>query len=129
MIDDVITEFFGAPIAVYTREQAIEDGQLVDVSTLAREAGLMCPVAITRAAYDEYVVPSARDAELGQDLTGRLWDVLVVLKVTARQGGQEIEFAPRMRLNGRLRVVWLRAVIGPGDTPEPVITIMKIDED
>ena len=29
---DPLTEFFGEPISVYTRQQAIEDGALVDVT-------------------------------------------------------------------------------------------------
>jgi hypothetical protein len=38
-------------IAAYTREQAIEDGTLVDVSKLAKEAGFRFPVAMTAAAW------------------------------------------------------------------------------
>jgi len=34
-----MTEFFGEPISVYTREQAIEDGVLIDVTDTARENG------------------------------------------------------------------------------------------
>jgi hypothetical protein len=34
----------------YSRAQAIADGVLIDVSATAREAGIRCPVALTRAA-------------------------------------------------------------------------------
>ena len=34
-----------------------------------------------------------------------------------------------VRDGGRLHTVTLKATIGPGDTPEPVVTIMMPDED
>ena len=36
-------------ISSYSRAQAIEDGVLVDVSTVAKEAGIKFPVAMTAA--------------------------------------------------------------------------------
>ena len=47
-------------VAVYTRDQAIEDGFLVDVSAMAREAGFKWPVAVTRRVWDEIVTPDPR---------------------------------------------------------------------
>jgi len=38
--------------AAYTRDQAIEDGFLVDVSDMAREAGFKWPVAVTRRVWE-----------------------------------------------------------------------------
>lgn len=76
----------------YTRAQAIEDGVLVDVSDVAKEAGSKLPVAITRAAWARYVeVP--RGLELrGQSVDGRLWDVLFMLHVAIkRQQGNSSE--------------------------------------
>ena len=35
----------------YTRQQAIEDGVLMDVSETAKEAGVRFPVALTRAVW------------------------------------------------------------------------------
>lgn len=42
-------------IYAYTRKQALEDGEQVDVSTTAAEAGIRFPVFLTRAVYDAYV--------------------------------------------------------------------------
>ena len=42
-------------IYAYTRAQAIEDGELVDVSETARESGIKFPVAVTRAVWAKYV--------------------------------------------------------------------------
>ena len=41
-------ELFGEVISSYSRAQAIEDGVLVDVSSVARAAGIKFPVAMTR---------------------------------------------------------------------------------
>ncbi len=70
-------------IHAYTRKEAIEDGVLVDVSKLAKEAGFKWPVAMTSAVHAKYVqVPPAAD---WQDETGRLWDILMVLHFNIRQ--------------------------------------------
>ena len=39
----------------YSREEAIRDGVLIDVSPMAREAGIRHPVALTAAAWDRCV--------------------------------------------------------------------------
>ena len=65
-------------ISTYSREQAIEDGFLVDVSQSSecQQLGFLCPVALTRAVWDRYVeVPAGVPC---QDLHGRLWDLLNV---------------------------------------------------
>ena len=68
-----LAAFFGEPIHRYTRAQAIADGALIDVSEVAREAGITRPVALTRAVWDRYVrVPQG---VIGQDEAGRLWDI------------------------------------------------------
>jgi len=57
----------------YSRADAIADGVLVDVSTVAREAGIKFPVALTRAVWERCVaVPPGVAC---QDQSGRLWDV------------------------------------------------------
>ena len=68
----------GVLIFSYTRAQAIADGVLVDVSKLAKEAGFRFPVAVTAAVWAECV--TVPDGVAGQDETGRLWDVLNLLR-------------------------------------------------
>jgi len=119
-------------IYAYTRAQAIEDGELVDVSETAREAGIKFPVAVTRAVWVKYVeIPEGVTC---QDERGRLWDILWMLRCNARRGGDTLFFKLYVRNHNRERLdsrdlVTLKAVCGPGDTPEPVITIMLPDED
>ncbi len=115
----------------YSRKQAVEDGVLIDVSETAREAGIRFPTAVTAAAWAEYVaVPEGVDC---QDEAGRLWDVLWMFRHAARSSdGSELRFSLCVRNDNRPGdppLVMLKAVIGPGDDPGPVITIMKLEED
>src|SRR5947209_9562356 len=115
----------------YTRAQALADGVLVDVTATAREAGIRWPVALTRAAWERCVaVPPGVAC---QDEAGRLWDVLWLLALAARRGGgAEVRFGVHVRNDNRERtppVVRLKAVCGPGDQGEPVLTVMLPDED
>jgi len=40
-------------VSIYTRKQAISDGVLVDVTDMAKEAGIKYPVALTAARLTE----------------------------------------------------------------------------
>ena len=117
-------ELFGEVISSYSRAQAIEDGVLVDVTETAREAGIKYPVALPRAVFERCVALPKRYRGL-EDVKGRLWDVLSMFRFAARRGGDTLLY----KLIVTRRTVILKAVIGPGDTPEPVITIMLPDED
>ena len=126
-----MTELFGEVIHRYTRAQAIEDGMLLDVSTPAREAGFAIPVALTLGTWDAAVeVPAGCDGF--QDEAGRLWDVLFVAMCSCRRTtGQRAAFAVSVvtSARGARHTVRLVAHIGPGDTAEPVVTIMLPGED
>lgn len=116
----IIDEFWGEPISVYTRAQALDDGVLVDVSTVAREAGFRYPVAITQAL--EAVIASQGE------YNGRLWDVLWMASLAARRGSEQITFSLILPYH-RATMATLKMVCGPGDEGEPVITIMLPEED
>lgn len=122
---------FGKIIYSYTRAQAIEDGVLVDVSEMAKEAGFKWPVAVTAEVWGkiENIPPRLKGI---QDIQGRLWDLLQILFWVARRGGTEINFQMIMDRNEgghRLRWLTLKAVSGPGDNLDPVITVMMPYED
>jgi hypothetical protein len=113
-------------ISVYTRAQAIADGVLVDISTLAKEAGFRVPVAVTTAVW-ETLNPGEDDLASGQSLEGRLWDMLMMLRTS---DGGEILFDVLLARHEKRERVELRAGIGPGDSNnQPVITIMRPGED
>jgi len=122
---------FGPVIFSYTRAQAIADGVLVDVTGVAKETGFKLPVAITEALHGR-LAPTKADQALGQDYDGRLWDVLWLAAFTiklADRGTDTVNFTVILQdadgksgqpQNTDLR---LRAVCGPGDEAEPVVTI------
>jgi hypothetical protein len=115
----------------YTRADALRDGVLIDVSAVAREAGFRYPVALTRAAWERCV--AVPPGVLCQDEAGRLWDVLWLLAcATRRAGGPEVRYGVHVRNDNRERtppLVRLKAICGPGDQGEPVVTVLFTDED
>ena len=133
-------------IHTYTRRQAIEDGVLVDLMqhptpehpelddlrALVHEAGFKYPVAMTAEAFAETVHPiDSGQLPEGQDLEGRLWDVLWMLRLAISRGasGRETHFTVHVFDGKRPRPHQLKALCGPGDDMEPVITIMLPNQD
>ncbi len=121
--------FADAPVIyAYTRAQALDDGVLIDVSETAREAGITFPTAVTCRVWNEVVVPPLRAKARGESEEGRLWDVIWLLRCAiakARAGADVIHYqliATDER--GRKKTRRLSARCGPGDTIEPVITVM-----
>jgi hypothetical protein len=142
-------EVFGEVISSYSRAQAIEDNVLVSLNdpsftfrpglNICAEAGIKFPVAMTIAAFAKTVSELEMPLPPCQDISGRLWDVLTMFKWAAKRGGSEIRFPVTVinwvcvggkRTNRTKReTVILKALCGPGDNGDPVITIMLPDED
>ena len=119
-------------ISRYTREQAVQDGVLVDVTETAREAGFKHSVALTAAVYSDVKdVPVSKKGI--EDEKGRLWDLLwmsvhaVRAAATCRQEGPA--FVSLVMPIGRCRNYRAKIAIGPGDDGELVLTVMRPDED
>jgi len=117
----------------YTRRQAIEDGVLVDLMQpefidLVRDAGFKFPVAMTAEAFADYVELSPQAIKAGNNLKGRLWDVFWMLRAAIQQHrGDPREIIYQFYcITDRIkpRLCTLKAVCGPGDQREPVLTIM-----
>ena len=124
---------FGEVIYAYTRAQAIADGVQVEVSKLATEAGIRFPVFLTRGVYDQFV--TVPEGVTGQDETGRLWDILTMLKFAIRRsraGADRIPVALYVRNDNRAaKLIKLIATCGAldMDDPQPAITVMLPTED
>jgi len=134
-------------IYAYTRRDAIDDGVPVDVSEVAKEAGFKIPVAITHAV--QVMVEDIPEKYSWEDYNGRLWDLLYMAAYAckSKQSDGDImlyDFILHIKdeyregtkavINKRLKsydpeTVRLKLHIGPGDDYEPVITIMKQNED
>jgi len=127
-----LEELFGPVIHVYTRAQAIADGQLIDVSTVGAEAGFVFPVAITAAAWNLTVHWRAEEETALQDEAGRLWDVLHMASRACKHAvGQSVvayTLAVVPRGGQEPQAMGLKLIAGPGDQGEPVVTIMLPEE-
>jgi hypothetical protein len=115
----------------YTRADAIRDGVLIDVTATAKEAGIRYPVALTRAVWERCV--TIQPGVQFQDESGRLWDVLFLLRMAiARSDGQEVRFGVHVRNDNRDRtppLIRLKALCGTNDDGSPCITVLLPDED
>jgi len=134
--DRNLEDLFSDPIAVYTRRQAIEDGVLVDLMqpetvSLVREAGFKIPVAMTAGAFAATVAEFGKPLPAGQDIQGRLWNVLWLLACAMRTAGStdRVQFRVQVWNGSRREEVRLWASCGPGDDAAPVVTIMLEGED
>lgn len=123
----------------YTRAQAIADGVLRDVSTMAEEAGFKFPVAISSAAWND-AVEWSKENESYQDESGRLWDVLWMAFAAIRfprgshsAGSPSLTYAlyriPNEKYATEATELVLELHVGPGDNGEGVITIGLPGED
>ena len=129
--------FADAPVIFsYTRKQAIEDGVLVDLTEWAKETGFRIPVACTATIWNQNVVPPANTRALGQSESGRghdlLWMLYIAIRATKRNGEVDDRLLYKvifLQAPHRQETVTLKAICGPGDNGEPVITITCPDED
>lgn len=116
-------------IFAYSRKEALADGVLINVSEPAREAGYSYPVAVTAALWSDIcAIPESKG---GQDCSGRLWDVLFMGRQAIRraQPGQDTLLYRLIMHVGRTTYYTVKMVCGPGDEAEPVITLMRPEED
>jgi hypothetical protein len=123
-------------ISSYSRAEAIEDGVLVDMTqepfgSLAREAGIVWPIAMTATAFGEFVEFSNASGHSCQDIKGRWWDVVWMFRMTRREISS---LDARWKLLVREPDGWLlqkelKCVSGPADDGSPCLTFMLPDED
>lgn len=131
--------FFGDIISTYTRAQAIEDGVLIDVSSIAKESGFNeWPVSMTAGAWADCVAWSDTDSQtqVYQDQSGRLYDVIFMAFQAiclSREVGDRLLFrlyrVPRDGRSMEAELTTLKLMVGSGDQGEPVLTILLPDED
>lgn len=93
----------------YTRKQAIDDGVLIDITSIAALHGCRIPVACTCGVY----------SECGEHLAALLDTLRAAIDAAGRSD----------RVTFRLDSIALWAICGPGDNAEPVLTIMLEGED
>jgi hypothetical protein len=133
-------------VFAYTRQQAITDGVLVEVpSSLSASAGFTKPVALTAALHSVAVrVPVG--AEPFQDESGRLWDLLWMLRCAiggripsrdrgplAGGVGEQLTFQLHVITDasqiGTPPLLDVKCLSGPADDGSPCLTLMLPEED
>ena len=109
---------------------------MTDVTTEARLYGFRIPVAITDTVWRSYIKANAEQQEYGQSTAARLADVLAVLFFTIKAMPKDADNSRMtfqvkflMDTNETYEEPELIAHIGPGDTWEPVLTIMLPEDE
>lgn len=119
-------------ISMYTRNDALHDGTLIDVSKVAGEAGFKVPIALTMSAF-RAIEPSSEEKCYGEDLRGRLHDLFWLMHLALRKKSHleasRIDFQMNLYQDGKHTSLELQALLHPGDQGEPVITILLPNED
>lgn len=118
-----LEELFGPVLSRYSRADALDDGALVDLSGRASAKGVRYPMAITCAAYGA-ICEGVKEA----DRPFRVDALVDAFKAGIRRqkaGCNRFKFT----LMAKSGPVTLDAVCGPGDTMDPVLTLMLEGED
>ena len=133
-----MNDTFGPVIHAYTRQQAIKDGALFNVSELAKEYGYGIPVAVTCAVWGYCMVNDAVLSEKGAARHAQWNTIDILMALTnavqlAGQSGPTLLFKAALTIckNGARNNQWvnLKAIISGGDDGEPVLTVMFPSED
>ncbi len=117
-------------IYAYTRAQAIADGVLVDVTDIAKDVGIGLPTAVTIAVREKFI--AFHEDLCCHDDYGRTVNILwMLIRAAGKQAAPfVVQFDVLVRERNRsLRFHNLKAICGPGDDGEPVITVMLPEED
>jgi hypothetical protein len=123
-------------VSRYSRIEAIEYGVLVDMTqepfgSLAREAGIIWPIAMTATAFSAFVEVSNTVGRSSQNVKGRWWDVVWMFRRTRREiSPLEARWKLAVRdPDGRLLRKELKCISGPADDGSPCLTFMLPNED
>ena len=123
---------FGDVIYSYTRKQAIADGVLIDLSANYPDetAIYKYPVACTAAVW-EIIDRACKNKRILNNYKGVVWDVLYMSQqyIISKPTLSIAVFCVNIIGAGRKKLYRMKAVVGPGDKTEPVVTIMLLEED
>jgi excisionase family DNA binding protein len=109
------------------RQDAIDDGDLIEITRMGRDMGITLPLAVSARATQS-MVPFTNIPQ--ETVTENLWDTLHAFRDKALTTTEkEFEFQVSLYQNGLVPTLTFKATVSPGDDGEPVITIMMPDED
>lgn len=126
---------FGEVIYAYSREQAIEEGVLIDLSYKESDTAPVCrqhykfPIACTAAVF-EVMQNAVENPNYSNSYAGILHDMLWMSRAAGRKLDESTVLFPVIIAGaGRRRNFEFKLNVGSGDRGEPVITIMLPAED
>lgn len=80
-------------IFAYTRQNAIDDGMIADLSELfhdeVRDAGIKIKLYATTSVYHKYIYLSQKAKEMGCDEKGRAWDLIFMSRPALKKAFHE----------------------------------------
>ena len=116
---------FGETVYSYSRAQAIEDGVLVDLSQVdSIQQHWKHPFACTSTVWA--LIEEALK-QPGQDLAGICHDISWMAMIAIRRTPANSQTLFKVIITGTKHTLKLH--IGPGDTADPVLTLMLPNED
>lgn len=130
---DQMKEIFGEVIYTYTRAQAIADGVLIDLSVLAPDVcrqHFKHPIACTSEVW-QIIERAVSNKRTCNDLPGVVHDVLYMSKnnILEKISESGVLFQVIISGAGRQKVFTFKMLCGPGDSMEPVLTLMLPEQD
>lgn len=114
-------------VIAYSRAKAISDGVLVDITEYSIESDYKCTVAVSKDLYETYLLPDDFSKRLlGVSVAKRIYDMLLYFKFAAAlnvKGNISVFLFPIDTSKGEDQVK-VKAIVGPGDNQEPVLTMV-----
>jgi hypothetical protein len=121
---------------LYTRDRALADGFIIDISDHAREAYFRCPMAVSDNLFYRYLSPHYDLLAQGESLSGRIKSVLarLITAIRANPKARRLTFTttfvmlPDSNPIPAPIPVKITASLGSGDDGKPVITLSLPEE-
>lgn len=122
---------FGPVIFSYTRKQAIEDGVLIDVTSLAKQVGFKLHSAITCGVSEALtaMIRRRRPEDFTKYPLYRVQAAAYRALLDTLRHRIALQKSATNRLDFQCDEVSLWAHVGPGDEGEAVLTVMLVGED
>lgn len=106
----------------YTRQDAIDDGTIIDVSEVAKKNGFTVPVAVTRTIFEKYI-RQEEEAKTDTKLHALLLFLCQKILTEAKPSDGNL-FCTKVNLENKLTDVWLGIEATSPTDSSPAMTIM-----
>jgi hypothetical protein len=120
----------------YTREELIDSGSLIDITSYALEVGIKWPLAVTFNVWEKYIINDDIENHIYQTQACKIWGIVNKLRSAISRLNYETNeilfvahIIPSNKQYTSFHRTLLKAVVNTGDYFEPVITVMLPDED